>query len=87
MIRVEDLPPQPTLIKWLDTIKTALWRVLLRRSAQPHGLSTGEFRELVLMCAVHNIRQSLKPGNQAMSDDSPRPNQESSGSCDDWSQY
>jgi len=21
----------------------------------------GEFRELVLMCAVHNIKQSLKP--------------------------
>ncbi|WP_284009196.1 MULTISPECIES: IS5 family transposase [Haloarcula] len=31
-----DLPDHSTLIKWFDRIKTALWRVLLRLSAQLH---------------------------------------------------
>jgi len=35
--RVEaDLPDHSTLVKWFDRIKTALWRVLLRLSAQLH---------------------------------------------------
>jgi len=34
----------------------------------------GEFRELVLMCVVHNTKRSLKQWNQATSGDSPRPN-------------
>jgi len=34
-----DLPGHSTLVKWFDRIKTALWRVLLRRSAQQHDLS------------------------------------------------
>jgi hypothetical protein len=32
-----------------------------------------EFRELVLMCAVHNIKQSLGPLNQVTSGDSLLP--------------
>ena len=31
-----DLPDHSTLVKWFDRIKTALWRVLLRLSAQLH---------------------------------------------------
>ncbi|MDS0478380.1 IS5 family transposase [Natrinema sp. 1APR25-10V2] len=31
-----DLPDHSTLVKWFDRIKTALWRVLLRLSAQEH---------------------------------------------------
>ncbi|SFT02871.1 IS5 family transposase [Halostagnicola kamekurae] len=31
-----DLPDHSTLVKWFDKIKTALWRVLLRLSAQLH---------------------------------------------------
>jgi hypothetical protein len=33
------------------------------RSAAPcvRDLGYGEFRELVLMCAVHNIKQAVKP--------------------------
>jgi len=34
-----DLPDHSTLVKWFDRIKTALWRVLLRLSAQLHGQS------------------------------------------------
>jgi len=31
-----DLPDHSTPVKWFDRIKTALWRVLLRLSAQLH---------------------------------------------------
>jgi IS5 family transposase len=31
-----DLPDHSTLVKWFDRIKTVLWRVLLRLSAQLH---------------------------------------------------
>jgi IS5 family transposase len=31
-----DFPNHSTLVKWFDRIKTALWRVLLRLSAQEH---------------------------------------------------
>ena len=31
-----DFPDHSTLIKWFDRIKTALWQVLLRLSAQLH---------------------------------------------------
>ncbi|QUJ70863.1 IS5 family transposase [Haloarcula marismortui] len=31
-----DLPDHSTLVKWFDRIKTAIWRVLLRLSAQEH---------------------------------------------------
>ncbi|GGN85606.1 hypothetical protein GCM10009030_02290 [Haloarcula pellucida] len=34
-----DLPDHLTLVKWFDRIKTALWRVLLRLSAQLHDPS------------------------------------------------
>src|SRR6056297_3791956 len=34
-----DLPHHSTLVKWFDRIKTALWRVLLRLSAQLHDPS------------------------------------------------
>src|SRR6056297_328875 len=34
-----DLPDHSTLVKWFDRIKTALWRVLLRLSAQLHDTS------------------------------------------------
>ena len=34
-----DLPGHSTLVKWFDRIKTALWRVLLRLSAQLHDPS------------------------------------------------
>ncbi|MEA5409888.1 IS5 family transposase [Haloarculaceae archaeon H-GB2-1] len=34
-----DLPHYSTLVKWFDRIKTALWRVLLRLSAQLHDPS------------------------------------------------
>ena len=34
-----DLPDHSTLVKWFDRIKTALWRVLLRLSAQLHDPS------------------------------------------------
>jgi IS5 family transposase len=34
-----DLPHHSMLVKWFDRIKTALWRVLLRLSAQLHDLS------------------------------------------------
>ena len=34
-----DLPHHSALVKWFDRIKTALWRVLLRLSAQLHDLS------------------------------------------------
>jgi len=34
-----DLPDHSTLVKWFDRIKTALWRVLLRLSAQLHKTS------------------------------------------------
>ncbi|RCU43682.1 IS5 family transposase [Haloplanus salinus] len=34
-----DLPDHSTLVKWFDRIKTALWRVLLRLSAQLHDVS------------------------------------------------
>ena len=34
-----DLPDHSTLVKWFDRIKTALWRVLLRLSAQLHETS------------------------------------------------
>jgi len=33
-----DLPHHSMLVKWFDRIKTALWRVLLRRQAQLHNL-------------------------------------------------
>ncbi|MBX0325675.1 IS5 family transposase [Halomicroarcula sp. F13] len=35
-LEATDLPDHSTLIKWFDRIKTALWRVLLRLSAQLH---------------------------------------------------
>jgi IS5 family transposase len=35
-----DLPDHSTLVKWFDRIKTALWRVLLRLSAQLHEPSS-----------------------------------------------
>jgi len=34
-----DLPDHSTLVKWFDRIKTAPWRVLLRRETQQHELS------------------------------------------------
>ncbi len=34
-----DLPDHSTPVKWFDRIKTALWRVLLRLSAQLHDPS------------------------------------------------
>jgi hypothetical protein len=34
-----NLPDHSTLVKWFDKIKTALWRVLLRLSAQLHETS------------------------------------------------
>jgi IS5 family transposase len=34
-----DLPYHSMLVKWFNRIKTALWRVLLRLSAQLHDLS------------------------------------------------
>ncbi|WP_227134348.1 IS5 family transposase [Halorubellus salinus] len=35
-LEAADLPHHSTLVKWFDRIKTALWRVLLRLSAQLH---------------------------------------------------
>ena len=35
-LKPADLPDHSTLVKWFDRIKTALWRVLLRLSAQLH---------------------------------------------------
>jgi len=35
-LEAADLPDHSTLVKWFDRIKTALWRVLLRLSAQLH---------------------------------------------------
>ncbi|WP_225333347.1 IS5 family transposase [Halomicrobium urmianum] len=35
-LNAADLPDHSTLVKWFDRIKTALWRVLLRLSAQLH---------------------------------------------------
>jgi len=35
-LNAADLPKHSTLVKWFDRIKTALWRVLLRLSAQLH---------------------------------------------------
>jgi len=35
-LKTADLPHHSTLVKWFDRIKTALWRVLLRLSAQLH---------------------------------------------------
>jgi len=32
-----------------------------------------EFREIVLMCAVYNIKRAVKPWNQTPSGDSPEP--------------
>jgi IS5 family transposase len=34
-----DLPHHSTPVKWFDRIRTALWRVLLRLSAQEHDPS------------------------------------------------
>jgi len=38
-LEAADLPDHSTLVKWFDRIKTAMWRVLLRLSAQLHDLS------------------------------------------------
>jgi len=38
-LKPADLPHHSTLVKWFDRIKTALWRVLLRLSAQLHDPS------------------------------------------------
>ncbi|SEO20465.1 transposase, IS5 family [Halorientalis persicus] len=38
-LEAADLPHYSTLVKWFDRIKTALWRVLLRHSAQLHDPS------------------------------------------------
>ncbi|MUV58102.1 IS5 family transposase [Halogeometricum sp. CBA1124] len=38
-LNAADLPDHSTLVKWFDRIKTALWRVLLRLSAQLHDPS------------------------------------------------
>ncbi len=38
-LEAADLPDHSTLVKWFDRIKTALWRVLLRLSAQLHDPS------------------------------------------------
>ena len=35
----DELPDHPTLVKWIDRLTMAVWRVLLRLSAQEHKLS------------------------------------------------
>jgi len=35
-LNAADFPDHSTLVKWFDRIKTALWRVPLRLSAQEH---------------------------------------------------
>jgi len=71
-----DLPDHSTLVKWFDRIKTALWRVLLRLSAQLHGQS-GHAAIDATFSTAKTLKQTLPPsdelpGSDAQSDSSRR---------------